>query len=108
MKIDLIKAEDFCEIITDNLEKDGIKRGQRVMIVGSRALPVSEEDPYTQRVKFFANILTNAETMEFDPRLFLLDPRSVQKLKKREYDKLKARFQAIVDAMEGEPDAAIN
>ena len=108
MKIDLIKAEDFCEIVSDNLEKDGIKRGQRVMIVGSRALPISEEDPYTQRVKFFANILIDAKTMEFDPRLFLLDPRSVQKLKKKEYDKLKTRFQAIVDAMEGEPDAAIN
>jgi hypothetical protein len=108
LKDKLIKPDDFCEIVTDNLEKDGIKRGQRVLIVGHRALPISEEDPYTQRIKFFANILLDAKTMEFDPRLFLLDPRSVEKLKKKEQEKLRARFIELIDAMENLPDAAIN
>jgi hypothetical protein len=108
LKDKLIKADDFCEVVTDNLEKDGIKRGQRVFIAGSRAFPISEEDPYTQRIKFFAHILLDTKTMEYDPRLFLLDPRSIQKLKKKEQQKLQARYQELIDAMENLPDAAPN
>jgi hypothetical protein len=95
-----IKTDDFCEIATDKLEGDGIKRGQRVYIAGQRAFPISKEDPYTQRIKFFAHVVTNTDTMELDPRLFILDPNSVRLVGKKELTKLKARFKEVMDAME--------
>lgn len=103
-----ITADDFCEIVTDNLEADGLKRGQRVYVIGSRALPISEKDPYTQRIKFFAHVLLDAKTMHFDERMFLLDPSSLNKVKKNEQAKLTARLKELFNAMEQLPAASVN
>lgn len=99
-----ITNDDFCEVVVDNLANDGLARGTRVYIVGSRALPISEADPYTQRVKFFAHII-NPKTVELDPRMFLLDPNSIQKVGKNEQKKLKAKLEEWLKVMEELPEA---
>lgn len=102
-----ITADDFCEIVTDNLANDGLPRGQRVYVIGSRALPISEADPYTQRIKFFSHIV-NTKTMELDPRMFLIDPSSLQKVGKKEQKNLKARLEEWLDAMNELQEATVN
>lgn len=102
------QADDFCEIITDSLEKDGLARGSRVYLIGSRALPISEEDPYTQRVKFFAHLLKDSKQMLFDERMFLLDPISIKKVGKNEQEKLTKRLMALFEAMQELPAATVN
>lgn len=103
-----IMADDFCEIITDSLEADGLKRGSRVYVIGSRALPISEEDPYTQRVKFFSHLLLDAKQMLFDERIFLLDPSSIKQVGKKEQAKLTERLKALFEAMQELPTATVN
>lgn len=103
-----IVADDFCEIVTDSLENDGLVRGSRVYIIGSRALPISEEDPYTQRVKFFAHLLKDSKQMLFDERVFLLDPISLKKVGKNEQKKLTTRLLALFEAMQELPSATVN
>lgn len=108
MVMKYIVSDDFCEVVVDHLKDDGLVRGQRVYIVGQRALPISEEDPYTQRIKFFAHILKDAKTMEFDQRMFLLDPSSLKKVGKKEQEKLTKRLLALFEAMKELPEATVN
>lgn len=103
-----INTDDFCEIITDNLKDDGLARGQRVYVVGQRALPISEQDPYTQRIKFFVHILKNKKTMEFDQRLFIVDPLSIKKVGEKEQKKLSERLKALFDALKELPEATVH
>lgn len=108
-----ITADDFCEIVVDTLANDGLPRGQRVYVIGSRALPISEADPYTQRIKFFAHIVnTKAENgiveTVLDPRMFLIDPNSLQKVGKKEQKKLTERLQEWLDAMNELQEATVN
>lgn len=94
MKDALIRQDDFCEIITDQFEAEtGIKKGQRVYIAGHRALPENEEDPYTQRIKFFVHLVVDKLIV---PGLYVMDPRSLRKVSGKEQKKLhgwlKAQF----------------
>lgn len=104
-KDDLIRPNDFCEIITDKFEGEGVKQGQRVFIAGHRAFPESEIDPYTQRIKFFVHLVNKDE---FDPRLFVMDPRSLRKVKKNEQKKLKKLFAAWFEEKVPADGEAIN
>ena len=80
-----IRTGDFCEIVTDKFTDIGVKRGQHVYVAGHKALPISEEDPYTQRIKFLVH------TMEGDivkvKDLYLMDANSLLKVDegKQEY-----------------------
>lgn len=96
MKNKFIKDNDFCFINTDKFEKEqGVKRGQRVYIAGHRALPISEEDPYTQRIKFLVNLVNDGK-VEFVP-IYLMDPDSLKLVGKREQEKLLEKLQEQLD-----------
>lgn len=108
---DLIRDNDFCEIITDKFEAEGVKKGTRVYIAGHKAIPEDANDPYTQRVKFFVHLVHNSIVI-YEKGLFLMDPRSLRKVKKREQkklmDKLEAQLVAAEAQMEAEANAAID
>lgn len=74
--VDYIKSGDFCEIVSDKFTKEGIKRGHLVYVAGHKALPISDEDPYTQRIKFFVHTY-NEHTYEMGKELYLMDPNSI-------------------------------
>jgi hypothetical protein len=93
----LIHDNDFCMIASDQFEKDtGVKNGTRVFVVGHRALPEDEHDPYTQRIKFFVH-LVEKKHVQFDKGLFLMDPKSLRKVKVKEQHNLTAILEEDVD-----------
>lgn len=75
----LIKDNDFCEIVVDHLNHDGLHRGNIVYVAGHQALPISEEDPYTQRIKFFVHPYDHINKKMIRD-LFPLDPKSIVRL----------------------------
>jgi hypothetical protein len=71
-----IRNGNFCEVVSDKFVEEGIKRGHIVYVAGHKALPISEEDPYTQRIKFFVHLYNEHErTMSKD--IYLMDPNSM-------------------------------
>lgn len=77
---------DFCEIVTDKMQEEGVKRGQLVYVAGYKALPVSDTDPYNQRIKFFCNLVDKEGHV--DPHLYVIDPVTIQKVSKSKQKKL--------------------
>lgn len=75
----LIRTADFCEVVTDKFTAEGIKRGNVVYVAGHKALPLAEEDPYTQRIKFFVH-LYNEHERTMGKELYLMDPNSLLKV----------------------------
>jgi hypothetical protein len=79
----LIRVGNFCEVVTDKFVEEGIKRGHTVYIAGHKALPISEEDPYTQRIKFFVH-LYNHLNWEMGKEIYLMDANSLLPLDEKE------------------------
>ena len=73
----LIRSGDFCEVITEKFTDKDLKRGQLVYVAGAKALPISEEDPYTQRIKFFVHLVEN--NIVDTSQLYLMDANSLLK-----------------------------
>jgi hypothetical protein len=71
-----IQSGDFCEIVSDKFTDQGIKRGHVVYVAGHKALPISEEDPYTQRIKFLVH-LYNLHDFSMGKEIYLMDPNSI-------------------------------
>lgn len=71
-----IMTGDFCEIVTDKFVEEGIKRGHVVYVAGHKALPITEEDPYTQRIKFLVH-LYNPIQKTMGKELYLMDAVSI-------------------------------
>lgn len=71
-----IKNGDFCEIVTDKFIHNDVKRGHIIYVAGHKALPVSDEDPYTQRIKFLVH-LYNSKERTMGKELYLIDPSSI-------------------------------
>jgi hypothetical protein len=94
-----IQNQDFCEVVTDKFEEQGVKRGHIVFVAGHRALPIAEEDPYTQRIKFFTHLF-NQHTGEVNPDLYLMDPLSILPVS----DSLQEKYMAILKFMYDEKD----
>ena len=84
----LIHTADFCQIVSDKFAEDtGVKRGHIVYVAGLKALPEDENDPYTQRIKFFVNLVSHDGHVD-GSKLYLVDPRSIQKVGKLRQKKL--------------------
>lgn len=93
----LIYNNDFCMIASDKFEAEtGVKNGTRVYVVGHKALPEDENDPYTQRIKFFVHLVKDRH-VQFDAGLYLMDPKSLRKVKTKEQNNLTAILEADLD-----------
>ena len=96
----LINVGDFCEVASDKFVKFGVKRNHIVYVAGSKALPLSENDPYTQRVKFFVH-LWDKDYFHKDKKLYLMDPDSLAKVSKGRQkiftDRLKLREEILLE-----------
>lgn len=100
-----IVDKDFAMVVVDDFEEYGVKVGHRVFVVGHRAIPEDERDPYTQRIKFFVHLLDGKHVDA--SRLYVMDPRSLKKVKKGEQHELE-KIMAIDFAIEEQKDATIN
>ncbi len=84
----LIRSLDFCQIVSDKFaEEVGVKRGHIVYVAGHKALPITDEDPYTQRIKFFCHLVDKQGHVDTS-KLYLIDPNSIQKVGKLKQKKL--------------------
>src|SRR5690606_12815969 len=82
---------DFVEIATDKFsEEHGVKRGRLAYVAGHRALPISEEDPYTQRIKFTV-FLCNGKHVDVS-KAYLMDATSLAKVSDRRQKSLTKIF----------------
>lgn len=97
--MNLIKVGDFCEVVNDKFTEWGVKRGHLVHVVGHRVLPLTEEDPYTQRIKFLVR-LTDKEHRPTGNQLYLMDPVSILPVSNRRQKSLKKRFGLDADSID--------
>lgn len=77
---------DFCEVVSDKFVEHGVKRGHRVYVVGTKALPLSENDPYTQRIKMLVHRMEGDHIISKE--IYLMDPISILKLDDNEQKRL--------------------
>ena len=101
-----IRNGDFAEIVTDKFFDQGVKRGRLVYIAGHRALPISENDPYTQRIKFMTHLLED-EHVKPSLGLFIMDPDSLLKVDENKGKALLEIMKADFDPP-SDTDASIN
>lgn len=75
-----IKPFTFVRINHNKLEKEhGISKNDVVFVAAAKAFPLSEEDPYTQRIFFFVQ---KVEEMKIDDEsgFYVVDPVSLDPL----------------------------
>ena len=95
-----IRNGDFCQIVSDKFEDIGVKRNTLVYVVGTKALPISEEDPYTQRIKLLVHLVDHDLHVTFD-KVYIMDPNSVQKVDENKQKNLTSILEVDFDL----PDA---
>lgn len=84
----LIHPMTFAAINSDAFVEHGVNKGDIVFVAGTRAVPISDDDLYTQRVKMFVHKINEDETIDFKGGLFLMDPNSLVNIDKGENDRL--------------------
>jgi len=83
--VDYIKPFTFMSINHDKLkEEHGLGSGDVVFIAAAKAFPLSEEDPYTQRIFFFVQ-KTIDEKIDDESGVFMLDASSLSFLDPEEH-----------------------
>lgn len=75
--MELFNILDVLEITNEKLADDGLPLGTRVLVVSAKAFPISEEDPYTQRIKLLVQKL-NDNNDGVEGNVFVVDPTSVK------------------------------
>jgi hypothetical protein len=71
---------DFVRITNDKLADDGLFLDDIVFVQHTKAFPLTEEDPYTQRVKFIVRRVTSVDKVELSDNAFMIDPASVERI----------------------------
>lgn len=82
-----INPMEFVRITNDKLEADGLVNGSTVFVANVKAFPMTEEDPWTQRIKLIVHKTEN-DYIDTKGGFFLIDPSSVEKLPQEENDRL--------------------
>jgi len=94
-----IREGDFCLMNTDKHDDIGVKKGQRVYVAGSRALPITEDDPYTQRIKFFCHLIKDGN-VTFD-NIYMFDATSLKHVGSLEAKKLNNNLTKLLEVDNG-------
>lgn len=92
-----IRDKDFVRITSKDFENEGLSYDQRAFVAGHRALPITKEDPYTQRIKFLLHPVVNKHVV-FD-KLYLIDANSMELLKVKEAKKLNTILEKELEEM---------
>ncbi len=74
----LIFPGDVVVVKDHHLKKDGLPSGSRVIVAWTKALPLSEDDPYTQRIKLFVQKVGEDDNPDTSSPIYVIDPRSVK------------------------------
>lgn len=83
-----IRPFTFVTINHDDLaEEHSIKKGDILFVAGAKAFPLSEEDPYTQRIFMFVQKMAG-DMIDDEAGFFVMDPHSLLNVDKDENDRL--------------------
>lgn len=83
-----IKPFTFVTINHNDLaEEHGIKEGDTLFVAGAKAFPLTEDDPYTQRVFMFVQKMAG-DMIDDEGGFFVMDPHSLSNVSKEENDRL--------------------
>lgn len=86
--VDLIRPFTFVSIThSEHEEEFSIKEGDTLFVAAAQAFPVSEEDPYTQRVFMFVQKMVG-DMIDDEAGIFVMDPHSLKNVSKEENDRL--------------------
>lgn len=101
-EVNLIRPNTFAEIIIDDFEKEhNIKRGDVVFVISTKAYPISEDDPYTQRVLAAVHTLKEDGNVDLEGGFFMMDPASMAVLSKDRQDVKFAQLEKYVKEVVG-------
>lgn len=90
---DMINRGDFVKVSTDDLETDGYARGTLFFVANMQALPITEEDPYLQRL--FACVHKVEQNWSLNTTMIaLVDPKNLEKVD----DETKELYISMVEA----------
>lgn len=95
--------KDFVIVTSDKFEHQELKKGQRGFIAGHRALPISADDPYTQRIKFLLHPILKDGSVDFE-RLYLIDANSLKKVGTREAKNLQDKLDKLLEDVDALPN----
>lgn len=107
----LLHEGDLCYIQNNDYEQYGLVRNDVVVIFGSRAIPIDEDDPYLQRVFFgVAKVDAEAGDISYDTGLIIIDPNALRKVTKKKQDEWEEKREAKLEALQEkmEADATVN
>lgn len=93
-----INPMEFVRITNDKLEADGLANGSTVFVANVKAFPMTEDDPWTQRIKLIVHKMEN-DYINTAAGFFLIDPSSVEKLPKEENSRLYAIAEERAEAI---------
>lgn len=83
-----IRPFTFVTINHNNLEEEhGIPEGACLFVAGAKAFPLSEDDPYTQRIFMFVQKMSD-DVIDDEGGFFVMDPNSLVNVSKEENDRL--------------------
>ncbi len=90
----LIYPGTFVKLDTNKFKESmGVPRGALLFVAGAKAIPENEDDPYTQRVKFFVHLVGEDGYVNTESGVFLVDPKSVRAIGKKRQEILLAQLE---------------
>lgn len=81
----LIKTMDYCWVTNDKKMKgSGLKRGDMLLVTGTRVIPATNRDPYLQRIFVVAVRVVDGLLLipkdDNEYKAYLVDPRNLSKV----------------------------
>lgn len=96
--VDLIKPFTFVTINHNELEEEhGVKEGDLLFVAAAQAFPISEDDPYTQRIFIFVQKTIDG-MIDDESGIYVIDPKSVNNVSQEEFDRLALLNMPVEDA----------
>lgn len=92
-----LRPDDFATVVADSfIVKDKMNKGDVVWIAGTKAVPINEADPYTQRLCMIVHKVENKHIIT--KPLYIIDPAALEKITEdKDYrDQMELDFDATV------------
>lgn len=97
----MVKTGDFCKVVDNSCESDGIPKGTVVYIAGLKVLPIDKTDPYIQKIFPIVNVMKGKV---LDTELCLMNPSCLKRLGPAS----QKQYNSQLELLFGDTNASIN
>lgn len=92
--MDIIKDMDYARIVSDKkLKGSGLTKGDLIMVMANKVVPVKKSDPYLQRIVSIVARVVDGKVLipssKSDNKAYVIDPRNLEKVSEDEEKELK-------------------